>query len=66
MITFMGLAMTPGGHGVPMTPVGVAMTPAGVAMNPRKEAMTSVGVAIISRARTPVGVACKLCPWGWR
>jgi len=46
-----------GGHGVPMTPVGVTMTPAGVAMTP-------VGVTIVSRAMTPVGVACRLEPMG--
>jgi hypothetical protein len=51
--------------GVPMTRVGVAMTPVGVAMTPIWVAGTPVGVATVPRARTPVGVACRLCPWGW-
>jgi len=60
-----------GGHrrttpvGVPRTRVGVAMTPVGVAMTPIWVAGTPVGVATVPRARTPVGVACRLCPWGW-
>jgi len=61
-----------GGHkrttpvGVPRTRVGVAMPPVWGAMTPIEVARTPVGVATVPRARTPAGVAGRLCPWGWQ
>jgi hypothetical protein len=60
-----GVAMTPVGVtvGLAVTPVGVAVTP-GVAMTRVEVAVTPVGVAIVPKARTPVGVACSFEPMG--
>jgi hypothetical protein len=53
-----------GDHGVPMTPVRGDQDSCWLALTPLGVAVTPFGVTIVSRAMTPVGVACRLEPMG--